>query len=190
MEVLQAIYRRRATRSFTGEPVERDLIEALIDAAIQAPNAMDKQRWAFVVIRDKALLKHISDEAKQLTLSMIGQNPDLAQFRELLALPEMNIFYDAPVLVVICATEDDQFAEQDCCLAAENLMLAACEKGLGTCWIGFAEAWLNRPDGKKELKVPENYRPIAPIIVGYPQSQVSAPGRRAPEITWIDRQAP
>jgi len=174
MDVLEAIYHRRAVRAFTSEPVEKELIESLIDAAVHAPNAMDKQRWAFVVVRDRALMTRISSEAKALTLKMIGANPDL------------NIFYDAPVLVVICATQDDRFAEQDCCLAAQNLMLAAYDKGLGTCWIGFAEAWLNQPEAKKELGMPQTFKPIAPVIVGYPQNQPKAPERHRPDLIWIE----
>ena len=116
-----------------------------------------------------------------LSLKVMGSDPRFAEFRDLLSSPDLNIFYDAPVLIVICAKEDDRFVEQDCCLAAQNLMLAAYEKGLGTCWIGFAEAWLNRPEAKKELSIPPTFRPIAPVILGYPQGQPKAPPRHAPE---------
>ena len=185
MDVLQAIYHRRAIRAFTSEAVEKDLIEALIDAAVHAPNAMDKQRWAFVIVRDRALMRRISSEAKALTLSTIASNPDLKPFAAMLSSPDLNIFYDAPALIVICATENDAFAAQDCCLAAQNLMLAAYAKGLGTCWIGFAEAWLNRPEAKKELGIPTTFRPIAPVILGYPQDQPAAPERHRPDTIWI-----
>lgn len=189
MDILEAIYHRRAIRSFTGEAIDKDLIESLVDAAVHAPNAMDKQRWAFVIVRDRALMRRISGEAKALTLRTIGSNPDLKPFRDMLSSPHLNIFYDAPVLIIICATEDDRFVEQDCCLAAENLMLAACAKGLGTCWIGFAEAWLNQPEAKKELGLPATFRPIAPIVLGYPQGQPEAPERRRPVTIWIDPSA-
>lgn len=186
MDVLEAIYLRRAVRAFTSEAVEKELIESLIDAAVHAPNAMDKQRWAFVVVRDRALMRRISTEATTLTLRTIGSNPDLRPFVDMLSSPDLNIFYDAPVLIIICATEDDRFVEQDCCLAAQNLMLAACAKGLGTCWIGFAEAWLNRPEAKKELGIPATFRPIAPVVLGYAQAQPNAPERHRPDTIWIE----
>jgi nitroreductase len=72
MDVIEAIYHRRAIREFTDAPVEKDQIDLLIDAAVHAPNAMDRQRWAFAVVRDRALLKRISDDAKILTLKMMG----------------------------------------------------------------------------------------------------------------------
>ena len=185
MDVIDAIYHRRAIREFTEEPVAKEQIDRLIAAAVQAPNAMDRQRWAFVVLRDRALLKRISDEAKVLTLKVMGTAPHLAQFRDFLASAQFNIFYDAPVLILICGTEDDRFVDQDCCLAAQNLMLAAQAEGLGTCWVGFAEAWLNDEAAKKELGIPVHYRPIAPIILGHPRHQPPAPPRHRPDITWI-----
>lgn len=186
MDILEAIYQRRATRAYTSEPVAKELIESLIDAAVHAPNAMDQQRWAFVVVQDRALMARMSAEAKALTLKVMSSDPRLAEFRDLLSSPDLNIFYDAPVLIVICAKEDDRFVEQDCCLAAQNLMLAAYEKGLGTCWIGFAEAWLNRPEAKKELGIPPTFKPIAPVILGYPHGQPKAPPRHHPDTIWIE----
>lgn len=186
MDILEAIYQRRATRTFTSEFVAKELIESLIDAAVHAPNAMDQQRWAFVVVEDRALMRRISAEAKALTLKVMGDDPRLAEFRGFLSSAEVNIFYDAPVLIVICAKEDDRFVEQDCCLAAQNLMLAAYEKGLGTCWIGFAEAWLSRPEGKKELGIPPTFKPIAPIVLGYPRGETKAPPRHPPDTIWIE----
>lgn len=186
MDVLDAIYHRRAIRAFTSEAVEKEVIESLVDAAVHAPNALDKQRWAFVIVRDRGLMRRISTEAKALTLKTIGSNPDLKPFADMLSSPDLNIFYDAPVLVIICATQDDRFVEQDCCLAAQNLLLAACAKGLGTCWIGFAEAWLNRPEAKKELGIPATFRPIAPVILGYPRTRPNAPERHRPDMIWIE----
>jgi len=185
MDMIDALYHRRAIRDFTEEPVAKEQIDQLIDAAIQAPNAMDRQRWAFVVLRNRALLKRISDAAKNLTLSMMGSRPHLAQFRAFLSQTDFNIFYNAPVLIVICGTEDDRFVEQDCCLAAANLMLAAHALGLGTCWIGFAEAWLSQAEAKKELGIPAHYRPIAPIILGHPRVTPPAPERHRPDVVWL-----
>ena len=92
----------------------------------------------------------------------------------------------APALIAICATSDEPFVAYDCCLAAENLMLAAHARDLGTCWIGLSETWLNEPDGKEMTGIPANYRVIAPIVVGHPRMPPPPTTRRAPVITWID----
>ena len=128
MDVLEAIYHRRAIRSFTSEAVDKGLIELLVDAAIHAPNALDKQRWAFVILRDRALMARISGEAKTAALQAFSALPELKELRAILADAAFNIFYDAPTLIVICGTEDDAFVAHDCCLAAQNLMLAAHER--------------------------------------------------------------
>ena len=68
---------------------------------------------------------------------------------------------------------------------AENLMLAARGAGLGTCWIGFAQSWLGTPEGKALVKLPANYRPAAPIIVGHPKAAPLPIPRKEPEIRWV-----
>ena len=83
-------------------------------------------------------------------------------FNEILNDANFDIFYHAPVLIVISTMADIPWAVEDCALAAENLMLAARGAGLGTCWIGFAQGWLGTPEGKALLKLPAAYKPVAP----------------------------
>jgi len=64
MDLKQAIYGRRAVRDYTTEPLDEETIRHLIEAAIQAPSAVNQQPWSFCVVRDKALLARISHEAK------------------------------------------------------------------------------------------------------------------------------
>jgi len=71
------------------------------------------------------------------------------RFRAMLSDPNFHIFYHAPVLILISGTAESLWKAEDCALAAENLMLAAYVAGLGSCWIGFAQRFLNSPDGKK-----------------------------------------
>lgn len=64
MELKQAVYRRRAVRQYASDPVEKETLLRLIDAAIQAPSAVNEQPWHFTVVRDRALLARISREAR------------------------------------------------------------------------------------------------------------------------------
>jgi nitroreductase len=75
---------------------------------------------------------------------------------------------------------------EDCALAAENLMLAAFARGLGTCWIGFSQSYLNTPRGKEALGLPNGCAPVAPIIVGHPKGVTSAVPRRDPDLRWLE----
>jgi len=64
MDLKEAIYTRRAVRNFTAEPVDEATLCRLIDAAVQAPSAVNQQPWSFSVVRDKTVLDQISSEAK------------------------------------------------------------------------------------------------------------------------------
>jgi nitroreductase len=184
MDLKEAIYSRRAVREFTAEPVKDETLRQLVDAAIQAPSAVNQQPWLFTVVRDRALLARISTEAKahMLKTSMAAASP---HFHDILNNPEFDIFYHAPALIVISAVADSNWAIEDCSLAAENLMLTACAAGLGTCWIGFAQGWLGTPDGKAALQLSSTNAPVAPIIVGRPKAAPAPVRRNPPKIDWI-----
>jgi nitroreductase len=185
MELLQAIHGRRSVREYTGEPVGDVILRDLIDAAIQAPSAINQQPWCFVVVKDPALLAQISDRAKAHLLKASLGAP-AHPFRDMLNDPKFDILYHAPALIVIAVTQPTDWAVEDCALAAANLMLAAHDAGLGTCWIGFAQHWLGTPEGKAALGVPPSCTPIAPIVVGHPRRSAAPVPRKAANIRWLD----
>jgi len=185
MDLHQAIYTRRSTREFTSEPVDRTSLLRLIDAAIQAPSAVNEQPWSFTVVQDQAVLARISSEAKAHILRGPPNDIPSEHLQELLRDLGFNIFYGAPALIVISSVLRNQWAIENCALAAENLMLAACAEGLGTCWIGFAQMWLTTSAGKEALHVPATCLPVAPIIVGHPKSPPAPVPRRPADVHWI-----
>jgi nitroreductase len=185
MDVMEAIYERRATRDFTNAPVAPDILTKLVDAAIQAPSAFNAQPWHFTIIRDPTLLDRISAAAKPYMFRVLDPKSAPSGIREHLNDPGFHVFYHAPVMILISGKEGEWTAE-DVGLAAENLMLAAHAAGLGTCWIGFAQPWLKTLEGKGAVELDPNYTPIAPIIVGYPREAPSPVPRNPPRLQWID----
>lgn len=185
MELLQAMYARRAVREFTPEPIERATVLRLIDAAVQAPSAVNEQPWSFTVVQDRALLARISNESKAHILRAPPKDTGAHHFEQMLRDPDFDIFYRAPVLVLISSMTANQWAVENCALAAENLMLAACAEGLGSCWIGFAQGWLGTGAGKAALGLTPACLPVAPLIVGHPRSTPPPVPRKPPEIRWI-----
>jgi nitroreductase len=184
MDFERTVYSRRAVREYTDEPIDEATLRRLIDAAVQAPSAVNEQPWIFSVVRDPIALARIAEAAKA---HMLAVTPDFRlpeHLHERLADPNFDIFYLAPVLIVISSTTDGPWAVVDCALAAENLMLAARDAGLGSCWIGLAQAWLGTPAGKSAIGVPQTCLPVAPIIVGHPESQPAPVPRNEPEIIW------
>ncbi|MGN6514672.1 MAG: nitroreductase family protein [Rhizomicrobium sp.] len=182
MELLEAIYQRRAVREFRKQPVARNTLQELVDAAIQAPSAMNAQPWHFTIVRNPRLLDQISSGAKRFLLDS-GGAPD--SLRMELSDPAFHIFYNAPALVLISAP-DAGWTREDAALAAENLMLAAHDQGLGTCWIGLAQGWLGTKEGRRAIDLAENLVPVAPIIVGHPVGNTPQVPRKPPAIRWMD----
>lgn len=185
MDLEDAIYTRRPVREFTPEAVERETIYQLIDAAVQAPSAVNEQPWVFSVVQDQSLLGRISNESKAYMLRTLPTGPASHHLQEMVNNPGFHIFYHAPALIVISSIENNQWAVENCSLAAENLMLAARAAGLGTCWIGFAQGWLGTPEGKAAIQLPTSYLPVAPIIVGHPKVMPPPVPRKEAEIRWI-----
>jgi nitroreductase len=185
MQLDHAIRHRRAIRRFLQQPVAASAIERLIDAAVQAPSAVNKQPWLFTVVCDVRLLDLISLQSKKHLLSLIDAGEAPQDFRAILSEPDFHILYHAPALIVISALKDDVWSKEDAALAAQNLMLTAYAEGLGTCWVGFAQRWLETKDGRNAIDVPEYYRPVAPIIVGHPDGTAAAVPRNLPTIRWI-----
>lgn len=184
MQLDEAISGRRSVREYTTQPVDETIIRRLIDAAVLAPSAVNEQPWAFTVVRDQALLERISHGAKSYMLDHLpAAHSD--RFKPRLSDPEFHVFYHAPALILIAATAPGAWIVEDCGLAAENLMLAAHAAGLGSCWIGFAQGFLNTPAGKSMAGLPEPWVPVAPIIVGHPKAPAAPVPRKAPEIRWI-----
>lgn len=185
MNLAEAIKNRRSVRRYSTHQVERNIINKLLDAAVQAPTATNAQPWAFTVIQDIDLLKKYSDEAKKLLIASNEHNPHLDKYRTMLSNPNFNIFYTAQTLIVLYGKSEAAQPNEDCSMAAQNLMLMAHSLGLGTCWIGFAVPFLSLPEIKHELRVPPNYDPVAPIIVGYPAVETPPVPKNPPIIfSW------
>ena len=186
MDLTDAIHTRRSVREFAAQAVEPAMIEKLIGAAIQAPSAGNQQPWCFCVVRNKAVLARISRESKARMLRTTAVGLVSHHLHEVVSDPDFDIFYGAPVLIVIAATETSPWSVENCALAAAFLMLAARDAGLGTCWIGFAQAWLATEEGKAALGLPATAQPVAPIIVGHPKVEPPPVRRKPAEIVWID----
>lgn len=184
MDLTEAIYGRRATRAFTKDPVAKPVLERLVDAAIQAPSAGNEQPWDFAVIWDAGLLDRISVAAKAHMLEAMKSSAFPRRLHENLENPDFHVFYHAPALIVISA-EAGSWSAENAALAAQNLMLAAHAYGLGSCWIGFAQRWLETAEGRRAIGAPEGFVPIAPIIVGHPAATIPPVPRNPARLRWI-----
>lgn len=183
MELLKAIYTRRAVRNYTAAPITSDVLLPLLHAAVQAPSAVNQQPWLFAVYQGRHKLHDYSERAKTAFLAELPPDgPETEELREMLTDPHFNIFYNATTLLVILAKSGGMNPNEDCFLAAQNLMLAAHAEGIATCPIGFARPWLNLHETKRELSIPDELTPVFPMIVGYADENPEPPPRNDPQI--------
>jgi nitroreductase len=189
-EVLKAVYQRRSVRNFCTDAVPDDAIKEIIRAGTFAPSAMNVQPWRFVVIRNREMIKKLSDKAKELWVeqSKNMQSPDLQRLADMVSRPNFNLFYNAPLLIMVFADTSGFAPQIDCSLAAENMMLAAWSLGLGSCYIGLAQPLERVASMMKELGVSERHRLVASLIFGFPAGgELKAPERNRDVILrWID----
>ena len=185
MELLQAIYGRRAVRNFSEATVAPGVVRDLLRAAVQAPSALNLQPWAFAVFHGRERLRRYSEQAKAHLLATtdasFGPDPRIDQY----LTPSVNIFHGADTLVLVCARPSRFWPTEDCFLAAQNLMLAAHGLGLGSCPVGFARSWFDLPEIKARLDLPSHYAAVLPVVLGYAAAEQPAPPRDEPEIvSW------
>ena len=148
MDVFEAVKTRRSTRKYKDTTVEKEKLSKVLEAARLAPSAANHQPWSFIVVSDKTI--------RQSLFSAYSR----------------QWFVDAPIIIVACGFPDkgwrrkdgEKYYPIDVAIAMQNLILAAHEMGLGTCWI----AAFDEKKVKKALDIPKNVRVIAMTPLGYP----------------------
>jgi nitroreductase len=185
-EFSQLLTDRRSIRNYRDEKVDVELVREIIKDATMAPNSGNMQPWRFSIINDQDLMRRISDESKQNILAALSEDPDSPRKRYEGALknPDFNVFYNAPCLVLIFGAKAHRSIDVDCALAASYFMLAAADRGLGTCWVALGGE-IRDPGLLDIVGVSEADALVAPIILGWPAAIPKAPARKDPEIVTM-----
>lgn len=160
-EVLKVIENRYSCRSYTGERIEKEKIEAISLAAVQSPSAMNMQPWQIVVIQDKSLI----DEMDVTVMDMLSKQEDKSFYDRIMGRGG-KIFYNAPCMYVIAIKND---AALDCGIVSENIALAASSLGLGNVICGLMRLVFDTEKGAefKAKIIPEGYEFGMSVLVGY-----------------------
>jgi nitroreductase len=182
----QLMKKRRSIRDFLDKPVPQSLILQMIQDCCSAPSAANNQPWHFIVVLDKEMIKTLSDEAKKNIIAGIKKHPDspIASYLTELEQESFNVFHNAPGLVYIVGNPKIPSLAFDVSLAAAYFMFSATSRGLGTCWIGLGRE-VRDPGLLVTIGVPNGFKIIAPIIVGYPRQIPTASPRNEPNILKI-----
>ncbi|MEO7412115.1 MAG: nitroreductase [Opitutaceae bacterium] len=190
MDLIEAIYHRRAVRHYTSEEVSAATLQELLRAAVQAPSPLNSQSWSFAVFCGRPRLTALSLRIKDHLLATLPPLYELHEHASKMNDPAYDVFHGAPAFIVICAKPEGYGPEETCSLAAQNLMLAAHAVGLATCPIGFVRGWLRMPHIKDELGIPATHNPVFPLVLGHPAGQPKLIPRREPDIVVWHQPSP
>jgi len=155
-DIMTHILSRRSIRKYTDEPVSREDILRLLQAAMAAPSASNRRPWEFVVVTEPDVLKRLRGAL------ILGR-------------------YNAPAAIVVCGNMGRaqpwparDFWIEDCSAATENILLAATGLGLGSVWIGVYPIGLFVKAVSRALSLPKSIIPLGAVYVGHP-AETKAP---------------
>lgn len=179
-DIYKTIYSRRSVRKYSSEPVNDEHIERILSSACTAPSAHNTQPWRFFILKNKnskyRFAKATADEYKQDLISDGLSN----EKRNKIIERSINIFSNAPVLIVVCLSMKDfpRYSDrrrqdiervlgvQSVSAAIQNMLLSAHLENLGACWR-CAPAYAGESI-KREFGLADDLEPIAVITLGHP----------------------
>jgi len=174
---------RRSIRRYKAQPIDREVLESLLQAATWAPSAHNRQPWRFCIVTQaetKLALSQRMGEEWQRDLGADGADPAVVERRVAISQVRMNSA-GALVIAAVSMEEMDHYlderrsqaewtmAVQSVALACQNLLLAAHHYGLGACWMCaplFVPALV-----REVLQLPDSWIAQAMITVGYPAEE-------------------
>lgn len=149
---LDLISNRRSIRKFKPQPVEKEMIDTLIEAALRSPSSRDINPLSFIIIEDRAILEKLSGAKSH----------------------GANFLKNAPLGIVVCGdTSQSDVWVEDASIASVFIHLAAHDIGLGSCWIQIRKREHNSSKSadvyvKELLHIPDNMMVESIIAIGYP----------------------
>ena len=162
-ETLTTLKTRRSCRAYKPELIEEEKLNAILEAGTYAATGMGRQSPIIIAVTDRAL----RDRLSRMNAAVMGANTDP--------------FYGAPELLVVLANKDYPTYVYDGSLVLGNLMNAAADLGVASCWIHRAKEEFESDEGKailKELGIEGNYEGIGHLILGYAAQPAAAPAPR------------
>ena len=152
MSIYELILKRRTIRSFKPEQVTEELLNKLVNAGRLAPSGANLQPLEFIVVNNSELVNKVFPSLKWAGYIAPAGNP-----------PEGKR-PTAYVIVLINTEIRSQGGEVDAAAAIENMILAALEDGVGSCWLGA----IDRDKLRTLFNIPQNYRVDSVLALGYP----------------------
>ena len=161
---------RRSIRKYKAEQVSDAHLDAILEAGLYAASGMNTQNSIMVAVRDKA----VRDQLSRMNAAVMGSDKDP--------------FYGAPCVVVVLVEPERYTAVEDGSLVLGNLMNAAYEIGVGSCWIHRARQMFESEEGKALLRawgLREDLIGVGNCILGYPDEEPAPKPRKEGRIIKV-----
>lgn len=196
MQLFEAIFSRRSTRRYRQIPVEREKLEKVVEAGRFAPSGGNNQSCHFLVVQNPETIRRLAALVQEAFARMEireGMYKSLKNSIEKSKRGDYVFCYDAPVLIIVANQKDYGNAMADSACAIENMMLAANDLDLGSCWINQLR-WLSEEpsliEALQNLGMRSEERVFGSVIVGYPETSNGLPNRtpsprRGNVVTWL-----
>lgn len=152
MNAIECMLTRRSFRKYKDDPIPEKILEQILLAGTYAPSGMNKQAAIIVAVTNREM----RDRLSAMNAKVMNSDNDP--------------FYGAPVVLVVLANKDVRTAVYDGSLVMGNLMLAAHELGVASCWIHRAKEMFESEEGKsilRDLGVEGDYEGVGNCILGY-----------------------
>ena len=155
MKLYDIITARRTIRQFRQEPLLKATLEKLVNAARLAPSGANRQPLEFIAVDKEDIRKIIFACLKWAAYITPDGNPKTG--------------HEPMAYIIVLVNKDirDTGFEYDAGAAIENMILTACEEGIGSCWLGSVE----RGKIKEILNIPSNYAVDSVVALGYPDEE-------------------
>ena len=179
--VIEVIEARRSIRAYTDAPVEREKLELLAKCGVMAPSAMNRQEWEVRIVDSKEWI-----DACTATYLKAVEGTDKAKY--MLTPTFKNIFRNGSAVIFVAAP-DGLFAGENVGCLAQNVMLAATELGLGTCFLGSVQMIFAEPTMAEHLAslgFSDGYRLRYALAVGYPDEAPEMKARDMSKIKFVE----
>ena len=168
--MIEELKTRRSIRKYKPEQVTDAHLDAILEAGLYAASGMNTQNTVMVAVRDK----ETRDKLSRMNAAVMGSDRDP--------------FYGAPCVVVVLAEPERYTAVEDGALVMGNLMQAAHDIGVGSCWIHRARQMFESEEGKALLRswgLREDLMGIGNCVLGYADESPEAKPRREGRIVKV-----
>ncbi|MDR2546967.1 MAG: nitroreductase family protein [Lachnospiraceae bacterium] len=183
-ETLRTIATRYSCRDFASTPLSKLQIKALVEAALAAPSAMNRQPWHVIIVTDKDLIEELDREG----MAILAAAEDQSGYERMMARGG-QIFYNSPCMMMVAA-DGSNYAAMDCGILSQNVSLTAHAIGLGSVICGMAGIPLSGANGaewKKRLQFPEGYDFGIAILFGTANSSKDPHELDMDKVTYLDK---